>query len=649
MIFSFVRRLACVCLFALVFVVPRAAGADEGDPPEVEAHRLVHILDYVGADYGGAVDGGVVTNPDEFAEQLSLLTDGARIAAALAKTPTGGELPAALARVRALVEAKAPSDDVKAATGEVRGLAAVAFKLVEAPTQAPDRARGQALFGEHCATCHGAKGDADTERARTLTPRPANFTDPGIAAGMSPARVARTVRFGVNGTAMVPFAFLSDEDRWSVAFYAAGMRHGTPSSKAAPAYALSELAVRSDGALRADLLTAGVAEAEVDGALADLRRVAPYEDRAAKNPLSVARGKLDRAKLAVAQGDYDAARGLVTDAYLEGIEPGEGRISSIDGSLVPLLEQSFLELRGKLAAGAKPSEVNASIDVLLGHIGRAEALAFGEGEPTFWLTAGWSAGLLLREGVEAALLIAALLGMASRAGLHERRRWAHAGWLTALFFGVLTWLAATYLVDISGARREAVEGVTALLATAVLFYVSYSLLAKQQVARWMKFLREQVSPRRAALSLFGVSFLAAYREAFETVLFYQSLLASGASVSAVLAGVGLGAAGLLVLVLAFGRAGRFAPPQVFFRFSGVLLYALAVVFAGQGVAALQIVGFLPVHSIALPSVPLLGIHGTIETCVVQGLLIALAVYAALAGREATSAAPRETTAASDVR
>lgn len=652
MTFSFVRRAALSVLAILaalmVLVHGRLAKAEEGDPPEVEAHRLVHVLDYVSADYGGAVSGGAVVNADEYAEQLSLLLDASKIAARLATHAGAEDLPGLVEKVHALVEKKADGAAVATGAAEVRARASAVFKLVEAPTTPPDAARGAALFAEHCSSCHGARGDADTERAKTLSPRPANFLDPDIGEGMSPARVARTVRFGVNGTAMVPFTFLSDEDRWNVAFYAAGLRHTNAPSEGAPTYALAELAVRSDKALRADLLSAGITPDEVEGLIADLRRRAPYEDRASKDPLGYARGRLDRAKIALNQGDLDAVRGLLTDAYLSGIEPAEGRLSAIDTNLVPDLERAFLDARGKLAARAPAAETAAAIDVLLAHLTRAEALAMHAGAPSFAATTLWSAGLLLREGVEAALLVAALLGMAARAGLSDKKRFVHLGWISAVILGIFTWIASRSLIEISGASRELVEAVTALMATVVLFYVSYALLAKREVMRWLKFLREQVTPRRAAWSLFLVAFIAAYREAFETVLFYETLLAGGGSVGAALTGAGIGAAGLLVLVLVFGRAGRFTPPELFFRISGTLLYVLAVVFAGQGIAALQIIGTIPVHAAPLPSLPFLGIHATVETYAVQLGLVLAAVVGAVVGRrsEAASTTPPATASTS---
>lgn len=638
-IFSRLRRPVALLLALLALAIPRPARSDPGDPPEVEAQRLVHVLGYTAADYGGAVAGGAVTNATEYEEQLALLADAAKIAARLRPpAPPGGappDLVAQVAAVRALVERKAGEPEVRASVAGVRAAITAAFQLAEAPTKAPDPARGKALYLEHCATCHAEDGHADTARAKSLSPRPSDFHDPRIGDPLTPLRVHGTVRFGINGTAMVPFSFLSDADLWALAYFVPGLRHTAAPADDAPTFTLAELAVRSDEELRKELLAAGFQADRLDALLADLRRRAPYEDRARKSPLALARARLDRARLAVSRGEREVARANVIDAYLEGIEPAEGAIRAADSALVPSIEERFLALRARLEAGAPPAEVQAAIGALLADVTRAEMLlGAGSARQSFTSTAVASGGILLREGVEAALLIAALLGIAAQAGLADRRRWVHLGWGSAMVLGAVTWIVSSRLIAISGASRELVEGVTALLATAVLFYVSWSLLAKKEVARWMKFLRGQVSPRRAAISLFGVSFLAAYREAFETVLFYQTLLATSASAMAALIGAAAGAVILVALVFAYTRAGRFAPPQVFFKVSSYLLYGLAVVFAGQGVAALQLTGALPIHALRVPSVPALGLHPTVETCLAQGALIALALLALLLNRRA---------------
>jgi high-affinity iron transporter len=654
MIVSFIRRgqavlLSLLAALSVLALLARPASADAGDSPEIEARRMVHILGYVAADYGVAVSGGAITNADEYTEQIQLLSDAAKIAERIQPSvpsqAAGGErldLGARVAKVRGLVDAKAEPSEVATAAAEARAAIIGAFKITESPDARPSAARGEGIYLEHCATCHGVTGRADTPRAATFTPRPTNFLDPDVGEGITPFRVASTVRFGVSGTAMVPFTFLSEAQQWDVAYYVAGLRHTAAPASDAPTHTLAELAVRSDAELRAELTAAGVSSDRHDAILAFLRKRAPYEEQPASAPLTVARIKLDRARVAVMRGERDVARSNIIDAYLEGVEPAEPALRAKDAALAAAIEGRFRRLRSALEGGAGPAEITSEISDILRDITRAEAIVEPPGGRSFVSTALSSAGILLREGVEAALLIAALLGLAAQAGLGDRKRYVHMGWGIAIVLGVLTWVVSSKLIAISGAKRELIEGVTALCAMAVLFYVSYSLLAKREVARWMRFLRERVSKRSAAISLLGVSLLAAYREVFETVLFYQALLASNASVTAALVGALVGAVLLVLLVAVYSRAGRFAPPQVFFKVSSYLLYGLAIVFAGQGVAAMQLAGVFPLHPVPGPEIPALGIYPTIETLAAQLLLVALAIVARVVGRSGTASAGRPT-------
>lgn len=641
--FAWTKHLLRVVAGAAFLCLSATAAAEQAEPPELEARRLVHVLSYVGADYSGAVSGGAVTNAGEYEEQLGLLREAGKIAARIQPALSGKanasgtepfDVKAEVEKMQRLVEDMAGADAVSGQALHLKAALIAAFRLAESPDSPPDAARGKALYMEHCSPCHGETGRADTPKAATYTPRPANFLDPQIGEGLSPFRVASTVRFGVQGTAMVPFTFLSEADQWNLAFFVTGLRHtGHAPDGASPTYALSELSVRSDADLKKELSAAGVEEQRMDAVLADLRTRAPFEDRASRSPLSVARAKLDRARVFVSRGDRALARAQIIDAYLEGIEPAEPALRAQNPALAEKIERQFRELRLKLEGEAGADEVNAHVAAVVQEITRAEALmSTDKGEKKFMPAAISSAGIVLREGVEAALLIAALMGIATQAGLADRKRYVHFGWAAALVLGLMTWLASLKLIAISGARRELIEGVTALLATGVLFYVSYSLLAKREVARWMKFLRSRVSRRSAALSLFLVAFLAAYREAFETVLFYQALLASDVPGTAALAGALVGALLLVLLVVLYSRAGKFAPPQLFFRVSSYLLYAMAIVFAGQGVFALQLAGWIPMHPVAIPAVPALGIHPALEPLAAQSALIALALVALLLER-----------------
>lgn len=640
------RAGVAVVVAVLVSVLAFGAAADQGDAPEVEAQRLAHLMSYVAADYGGAVKDGNVTSQSEYEEQRSLLKEAASIAARLDQAPkpaTAQASPAKLAdlvgAVAAKVDAKASDTEVAADAGKARAASLAAFGVSETPKELPNALRGKNLFHELCADCHGATGQGDGPKARGLDPKPANYTADDMAERLSPARVAATIRFGVSGTAMVPFTDLSDEDRYSIAFYVLSLRHRkVEPDRNGLAYGLPYLATHTDADITRDLEAAGVAKERIPGALSDLRRRAAYEDRGTGSSLAIARGKVERAKSALGAGDRKSARALLIDAYLEGIEPAEPGIRAADPTLATRIEERYGALRAALESSKPDEDIANAMDGFRQELARAEALlADRSASRGFVATALSSGGIVLREGVEAALLIAALLGLARQAGLDEKRRYVHLGWGSAVALGLLTWLLSAKLVTISGARREVIEGATALLATFVLFYVSYSLIAKREVARWMKFLREHVSPTRAAMSLFGVAFLAAYREAFETVLFYQALLASNAPAGAALTGAAGGAVLLVVLVLAYSKAGRFTPPQVFFKISSYLLYALAVVFAGQGIAALQTVGALPIHPVGDFRLTALGIHPTVETWAAQLVLVGAAVAAYVIGKRQAAA------------
>ncbi|MCC6556723.1 MAG: cytochrome c, partial [Polyangiaceae bacterium] len=372
------RALAwALCLAAVVLGTARAR-ADQGDPPEIEAQRLVHLLGYIAADYGVAVQDGAVIAQAEYDEQLSLASEGAAIAARIQAAVPGGravDLAGGVRELRALLDRKAQAADVAASAASLRAEIIGAFRIEQAPRSAPDAARGGALFAEHCATCHGATGRADTARAATLTPRPANFHDPERGEALTAARVVGTIRFGVPGTSMVPFTFLDEAQRWDLAFFVTGLRHaGAVPAHGAPGYTLAELATRPDSDLRAELRAAGIPADREAAVLADLRLRAPFEDRAGRTPLGAARVKIDRARVAVARGDRDAARGSLIDAYLEGIEPAEAPVRAADAALARALEDRFLTLRARLEAGAPPAEIDAALASLLGDITRAEAL-----------------------------------------------------------------------------------------------------------------------------------------------------------------------------------------------------------------------------------------------------------------------------------
>jgi high-affinity iron transporter len=218
----------------------------------------------------------------------------------------------------------------------------------------------------------------------------------------------------------------------------------------------------------------------------------------------------------------------------------------------------------------------------------------------------------------------------------------HIGWIVALVLGGITWLVASYVVAISGSTREMTEGVTALVAAAVLLYVGFWMHNKAYVDRWRTFLQSQLRDALSARTMWAlalVAFLAVYREAFETVLFYQALWIQAAPGYVPVLG-GLVAAGVALVI--FGwlifRGSIRLPLGWFFGTTSVLLALLSVVFVGKGVAALQEAGTLPVDPVNVPGMPALGLYPNLQGLALQTLLILIIAgvfaYTHYAAREA---------------
>jgi high-affinity iron transporter len=192
---------------------------------------------------------------------------------------------------------------------------------------------------------------------------------------------------------------------------------------------------------------------------------------------------------------------------------------------------------------------------------------------------------------------------------------------------------------------EILEGAAMLLASAVLFWVSYWIVSKAEADRWQRYIRGKVDAAISTgspLALGAASFLAVYREGFETVLFYQALLGSAPAGDVMVpAGLVAGLAVLAVVYLVLARWGVRIPIRPFFLSTGTLLLVMAIAFAGQGIHELQEGGVIAITPLAwMPKVPLLGLFPTVETAVAQGVLVALVlvgVFITLRGRRTEEA------------
>jgi high-affinity iron transporter len=246
-------------------------------------------------------------------------------------------------------------------------------------------------------------------------------------------------------------------------------------------------------------------------------------------------------------------------------------------------------------------------------------------------------GILLREGLEAILVVVALAAGVKQMGQGRRVREIYLGAALA----VLASLILAWGVDqlISDNTTDTMDGVFQLIAAGTLFYVSSWLTSKTQADRWHDFLFSSLkeSGRRALPFAMGLTaFLAVLREGAETIVFFQALLAGasgGLEQHAIWFGMAGAAVALLVIFFTLEKFLVRIPLRAFFRTTSVLLYALAIVFVGQGIASLQEAGVVGATFIPyLPTIKVLGFFPTVQTLAAQGVLFVFSMCAYLAPR-----------------
>ncbi len=190
------------------------------------------------------------------------------------------------------------------------------------------------------------------------------------------------------------------------------------------------------------------------------------------------------------------------------------------------------------------------------------------------------------------------------------------------------------MISISGAAREVTEGVTALVAAGMLLYVGIWIHRHQLAHDWRTYLKEKFSKQvteEARWGLGALSFLAVYRESFETVLFYEalSLQVGSQGMNMIWLGILVALAMLLLIVFLMARYGLRLPLQSFFKVSAWLIFLFAIVFIGQGIHGLEEAGKVPVWTVPFPRIDMLGIYPNLFGLMLQGAVLAGAVYLGL--------------------
>jgi high-affinity iron transporter len=354
--------------------------------------------------------------------------------------------------------------------------------------------------------------------------------------------------------------------------------------------------------------------------------------------LADVRGSIDQTLEKIKTGQSQEAFEEAKSGYLNHFELVEIPLRIVDPGLTADAETKFAEIRGLISGGAPVGEVRDAIVELRRLIDDSERklTSTGVGAPT--VVAGQSFLIIFREGLEAVLLLSALLGYLEAAKASHYRKPVVAGMGAALGASVVMFFLLRLVIDRLPFGREVLEAITAIAATVVLFYVSFWLIARLEQRRWLEFLRSRVWSAvsvGSTAALVMVGFTAVFREGFETALMYQALVSFGTGlVGWILAGLGVGLAALTVVSYGIFKLGRKLPIKTFLSWAVVLLMATSVAFLGNAVRSLQeadVLGLTALHG--WPKAPIflsqaLGYWPSRETILSQAALAAVYVAGA---------------------
>jgi high-affinity iron transporter len=358
-------------------------------------------------------------------------------------------------------------------------------------------------------------------------------------------------------------------------------------------------------------------------------------------------------------GDLDAAYAKVDEAYYGHYETdGFEKIvmSFVSGQAATDAEYEFGLIKKAIKAGGPDGDVRSHIDALKGMLIEQAAALDGTGGgqdggeakgTSAWVLLFQSFIIILREGFEAILVLGAIIAYLVKSGNRDKLGTVYIGAGVAVVASGLLAVAINGLEVLSGANQELTEGVTALLAVAMLVWVSNWVLSKSESSAWSSYIKEKMDSslgRGSVFSLAFVAFLAVFREGAEIILMFQPLAnQAGDQASMIWYGLAIGLVVLVGVYLAIRYLSIKLPLRPFFLATSGLLALLALSFAGAGVKELQEAGAANITPLSsVPTVDILGVYPSVEPLAAQAfvlvVMVALGVFAVRRARRAAARA-----------
>jgi len=593
-------------IFFILSGTPPAESFNQGTQDRVK--KIVMMLNIAAKEFeDGVVDGEIVIAA-EYEESQVFLSQASerysRVSREIEDKAKAEALGQQFPELTQMIKTKVASQKIWDKVNQINSQLMTTFgiEINKLPITPVSLSNGKLIFENNCAICHGMSGHGDGPMAKQFDPSPAVLSNPKLTGDANTTAYDNfeVINVGIANTAMMAWAdVLSEAQIWNVTYY---LRSFSNTNVQLPPVNKDIAALESAGDSGKEISDQVIAE--VRGLLTD----------------SLTKFKENKLE--------DAAE-TAFDAYMI-YEKVESNLITRDRDLGIKLESAFSRYRGEIKRGATLEHVEKlNSEILLDLSKGLELLKSEVGFSGLFIQ---SLSIIVREGFEVILIIAALIAFLRKSRNEARIKSIHIGVVVGILASFLTAYIIHEILHLSAVSQEVLEGWIMIVAVAILFSVSYWLVSKIDNKRWQEYINKKM---RGALSkgnawtLSAVAFITVYREGFETVLFYKALfLYAGESTSGIISGFFAGCVVLAGVFYLINYLGLRIPLKWFFGFTSALLYYMAFTFMGKGIHVLQM-GEQVSMTLAenLPSISWLGMYPTWETFIGQAILFAAFVFA----------------------
>lgn len=617
-------------LIGFLFLSPKFGFSS--DELSEKVRTLINLNNYIANDYPNAIQNGLIVDDFEYDEMIefssTLLEEYSKIGNTLNATDVE-RMTASFKELKEAINQKTAHSEILSITSTIKEVL-VSYNLVStSPETWPNIKEGQKLYNLYCTSCHGEKGLGDGPISQGLIPPPSNLTE---AYYLSPFHTFNTMQLGIEGTSMAAMPQLSETEKWDIAFYVQTLSIGNELKsydRKLVAQLLEVADLNKVSQLNNEKLLSLLGE-NGEKKLEALRFYSAGNDMEVS--LMLTKSLLNKSMQAYISGNLAEAKNYALQAYFEGFEPVERKIIATNTALVRNVEAEMLAYRSIMNKENQLAQAESQLNKIYDLLDSVDTEQEAGNSFLFVFIATLS--ILIREGLEALLIIVAILSALRAMGAEDAKKYVHAGWITAVLVGVIGYFFTAKLIAMGAQSRELIEGFGALLAVAILLSVGLWLHDKSTAAKWQQYVKSKIqkSLNKGSFIAIGVlGFVVVFREAFESVIFLSALTVDGeiSSKNGVMAGTFVSAILIITIGILIVKYSKKLPVHKVFKVSSIAMMVLAVILAGKGIKELQEAGFVSVHLAPFNfSFDLLGFYPTYETLAAQ--LIVLAISFAIA-------------------